>query len=229
MKSHTTIKSKQTSMAFHHQLVEQVVRDAKPAGMLLRPATQWFLWLGASLLVMAFFWMRMGVQSTLSQVMSQMPPFLFIFSAFAGSGLAAWEAISSSVPGRQTGRGYRVLAVLVLIALVSIPFLFFTHTGPLQWGSALSDDTGCVEGVSFSGLIPWIFMGWMLSRNASFNPWWTGLWSGVSAFLMGTITIQIHCPNWEMNHVLMAHLLPAAVGTIVVGLLGSFWFSRWKK
>jgi hypothetical protein len=229
MKSHSTIKSKQTPMEFHHQLVEQMVHDVKPAGMLLRPAVQWFLWLGASLLVMALFWMRMGVQPNLSQVMSQMPPFLFIVSAFAGASLAAWAAISSGIPGRQTGRLYLVLEVLVLTALVSIPFLFFTHAGPLQWGRAFTDDTGCVEGVSFSGLIPWIFMGWMLSRNASFNPWRTGLWSGVSAFLMGTITIQIHCPNWEMNHVLMAHLLPAAVGTMVVSLLGSFWFSRWKK
>jgi len=216
-------------MAFHDQLVEQVVRGAKPAGMLLRPVVQWMLWFVSSLLVMAFFWMRLGVQSNLSQVMDQMPPLFFIVTAFAGAALAAWEAISSSVPGRQTGRFYRALAVLVLIALVSIPFIFFTHSGPVDWSQALDHGTGCAEGVSFSGLIPWIFMGWMLSRNASFNPLWTGVWSGVSAFLMGTITIQIHCPNWDMDHVLMAHLLPAAVGTIVVSLLGSFWFSRWKK
>lgn len=223
------MKTKQTSLQFHHQLVEKIVHQAKPSGLRLRPVTQWFLWLASSLLVMSFFWMRMGVQSNLSQVMGQMPPLLFIVTAFAGASLAAWEAITSSVPGRQTGRGYRVLAVLVLITLVFIPFIFFAHTGSLQWGRALSDDTGCVEGVSFSGLIPWIFMGWMLSRNASFNPWWTGLWSGVSAFLMGTITIQIHCPNWEVNHVLMAHLLPAAIGTLLVSLFGFFWFSCWKK
>jgi hypothetical protein len=229
MKSHTDMKTKQTSLQFHHQLVEEIVHQVKPSGLLLRPLTQWFLWLASSLLVVSFFWMHMGVQSNLSQVMGQMPPLLFVVTAFAGASLAAWEAISSSVPGRETGRLYRALAVLFLIALVCIPFIFFAHTGSLQWGRALSDDTGCVEGVSFSGLIPWIFMGWMLSRNASFYPWRTGLWSGVSAFLMGTITIQIHCPNWEVNHVLMAHLLPAAVGTIVVSLLGSFWFSRWKK
>ncbi|SRR5665213_245945 len=229
MKTHSTIKNKQTPMVFHHQLVEQMVHNAKPAGVLLRPTVQWILWLASSLMVMAFFWMRMGVQPDLSRVMNQMPPLLFIFSAFVGAALAAWEAVSSGIPGRQTGKFYRVLAILVLVALVSIPFLFFAHADSLQWKRALVDDTGCVEGVSFSGLIPWIFMGWMLSRNASFNPLWTGVWSGVSAFLMGTITIQVHCPNWDMNHVLVAHLLPAAVGTIVVSLLGSFWFSQWKK
>ena len=164
-------------MSFHHQLVEQIVRDTKPAKWLLRPMTQWFLWLVSSLMVMAMFWMKMGVQAHLSQVMSQMPPLLFVVSAFAGASLAAWEAISSSVPGRQTGKFYRILAVLVLIALVAIPFIFFTQPGPLDLEKAFMNGTGCIEGVSFSGLIPWIFMGWMLSRNASFNPWWTGAWS----------------------------------------------------
>jgi hypothetical protein len=229
MKTQPTAKTKQTPLEFHNRIVDRMVHEAKPTGVHIRPVVQWFLWLAASLLVMAFFWMRIGVQANVSQVMQQMPPLFFILSAFAGAALAAWEAIASSIPGRQTGRLYRVLAVLVLIALVSIPFIFFVHPGSLDWGKAFLNGKGCAEGAAFSGLIPWIFMGWMLSRNASFHPWWTGLWSGVSAFLMGTITIQIHCPSWDMDHVLMAHLLPAAVGTILASLLGAFWFSRWKK
>jgi hypothetical protein len=228
MKTHTA-KTKQTPLAFHDRIVNQMVQDVKPASVLIRPAVQWVLWLAASLLVMVFFWMRMGVQANVSQVMRQMPPLLFILSAFAGASLAAWEAIASSIPGRQTGKAYRVLAMLVLAALASIPFIFFNQPGPLDLGKALSNGMGCAEGATFSGLIPWIFMGWMLSRNATFHPWWTGLWSGVSAFLMGTITIQIHCPSWDMDHVLMTHLLPAAVGTITASLLGAFWFARWKK
>jgi hypothetical protein len=229
MKTRTAVKTKQTPMEFHNQIVDQVVREAKPMGLHLRPAVQWVLWLAASLLVMSFFWMRMGMQANVSQVMQQMPPLFFILFAFAGASLAAWEAIASSIPGRQTGKFYHALAVLVLIALVSIPFIFFAHPSSLDFGKTLVNGIGCAEGAVFSGLIPWIFMGWMISRNASFHPWWTGLWSGVSAFLMGTITIQIHCPSWDMDHVLMSHLLPAAVGTIAASLLGAFWFARWKK
>jgi len=158
-----------------------------------------------------------------------MPPFTFILIAFLGASLAAWEAIASSVPGRQTPAYYRWVALVVLVAIFSIPFLFFTH--PAQWDlfKAFEDGHGCAEGASFSGLIPWIAIGWMISHNASFRPLWTGLWSGVSAFLMGTIAIQVHCPNWNTDHVLMVHLLPAAAGTLLATVLGSFWFSVWKK
>jgi hypothetical protein len=171
----------------------------------------------------------MGVQNNLSQILQSMPPLAFILTAFAGASLAAWEAIASSVPGRQMGKCYHTLSVLVILALFCIPFIFFNHPAQLDLVKSLQDGMGCAEGVSFSGLIPWIFIGWMLSRNASFRPIWTGLWSGVSAFLMGTITVQVHCPSWDMDHVLMAHILPAAVGTMLATLLGSFWFSSWKK
>ena len=126
MKTHTTAKTKQTPLEFHNQIVDQMIHQAKPQGLHLRPWQQWGLWLASSLLVMAFFWMRMGVQANISKVMGQMPPFLFIFCAFIGASLAAWEAIASSIPGRQTGKLYHALAVIVLIALGSIPFIFFT-------------------------------------------------------------------------------------------------------
>lgn len=229
MKSHSAIKTKPTPAVLHRSLVDQMVADAAPARLLIRPWAQWLLWLGFSVIVMAFFWMRIGVQNNLGQTLQAMPPLLFVLTAFAGASLAAWEAIASSVPGRQTSSWYHVLAILVIAALFSIPFLFFTHPVHLDLLKAFEDGHGCAEGVAFSGLIPWIFLGWMLSRNASFRPVWTGLWSGVSAFLMGTITIQIHCPSWDMDHVLMAHLLPTAVGTLLGTLLGAFWFSTWKK
>jgi hypothetical protein len=229
MKSHSATKNKITPAVLHRNIVDRVVADAKPARLLIRPGAQWVLWLLSSGAMMAFFWMKMGVQNNLGQTLQAMPPLLFILTAFAGASLAAWEAIASSVPGRQTSSMYQTLAILVIVALFSIPFLFFTH--PAQWDlfKSFADGHGCAEGVAFSGLIPWVFIGWMLSRNASFRPVWTGLWSGVSAFLMGTITIQIHCPSWDMDHVLMTHLLPTAAGTLLAALLGSFWFSSWKK
>ena len=95
MKTQPTAKTKQTPLEFHNRIVDQVVRETKPMGIHLKPIVQWFLWLAASLLVMAFFWMRMGVQANVSQVMRQMPPLFFILSAFAGASLAAWEAIAS--------------------------------------------------------------------------------------------------------------------------------------
>ncbi len=229
MKSHGAMKTKTTPVVLHRNLVDQMVADVKPARLLIRPWAQWLLWLGFSLLVMGLFWMRMGVQANLGQVLQTMPPLAFIVTAFIGACLAAWEAISSSVPGRQTSPVYRGFELLAILALFAIPFLFFAHPAQLNLLQSFENGHGCAEAAGFSGLIPWIFIGSMLARNASFKPVWTGLWSGVSAFLMGTITIQIHCPGWSMDHVLMDHLLPAALGTLVASLLGAFWFSAWKK
>ena len=122
MKSHNAAKTKPMPVVLHRRLVDQIAADAAPARFLIRPWTQWLLWLGSSLVVMACFWMRIGVQNNLGQTLRSMPPLAFILTAFAGASLAAWEAIASSVPGRQTGKSYHTLAVLVILALFSIPF-----------------------------------------------------------------------------------------------------------
>ncbi len=229
MKARAAQKSVKNIARMHEQLVDKIVADTRASELILRPWTQWFLWLGISLAVMGVFWMKMGIQTNAAQVLQQMPPIVFILTAFAGAALAAWEAIASTVPGRQTGSSYRVLSVLVLIALFSLPFIFFAQSGPVDLAQSFKDGSSCAEGVSLSGLIPWIFLGWMLSRNAAFHPAWTGAWSGVSSFLMGTITLQIHCPSWQLGHMLAAHLLPAAFGSFLTTFAGAFWFSRWKK
>jgi hypothetical protein len=213
----------------HRRLVERLAKDAKPAGLLLRPWHQWCLWLALSLIVMAAFWMKNGVQENMPVVLEQMPPLAFLVCAFVGAAFAAWEAITSSVPGRQTGKGYLLFTLFLLAALTAIPFVFFAQTSPVDWPQAIRDGSGCAMGVSYTGLIPWVLLGWMLSRNASFRPFWTGAWSGVSSFLMGTFTLQVHCPSWDMGHMVAAHLLPMAAGSFLATFLGAYWFSRWKK
>jgi hypothetical protein len=162
--------------------------------------------------------------------LNQMPPVLFLVLAFLGASLAAWEAIVSSVPGRQTTRGHRYLSAAVVALLFLMPFLFFAWgEGNLSLWDYCCSGLGCIEGCSLAGFVPWVVLGFILSRNASFNPLWTGAWSGVSAFLMGTFTIQLHCPAWDTGHMFAAHLLPVAAFTFLAAFLGAFWFSRWRK
>ncbi len=128
MKARTASKPMNNAAAFHRQIVDRLTRDTKPAGVILRPWIQWLLWLALSLIVMAAFWMRNGIQDDVSKVLQQMPPLAFLLTAFAGVAFAAWEAISSSIPGRQTRRPYRIVALLLLATLFSIPFIFFAQT-----------------------------------------------------------------------------------------------------
>ena len=214
----------------HKNLVRQLLSDTHPVEPIQSAWSQWGLWLTASMIMMGLALAVIKVQPGLGSAMSQMPSLTFVALAFAGAALAAWEAIASSVPGRQTGKLYPILALLVLAGLFALPLLFFPANSqafnPIE---TLKQGWGCFTLVSLVGLPSWVLLAWIVSRNAAFKPAWTGAWTGASAFLLGATTIQLHCPNNEWGHILMAHLLPVALFTLLASWAGLFWFSRWKK
>ncbi len=214
----------------HKSLVHQILSDTRPVAPIQSAWSQWGLWLTASVIMMGLALAVIKVQPGLESVMGQMPSLTFVLLAFTGAALAAWEAIASSVPGRQTGKIYQVTALLVLAGLFALPALFFSANSqafnPIE---TLKQGWGCFTVVSLVGLPPWVLLAWIVSRNAAFKPAWTGAWTGASAFLLGTTTVQLHCPNNEWGHILMAHLLPVALFTVLASWVGLFWFSRWKK
>lgn len=213
----------------HDDLVGKILSDAKPAPPVTPALAQWVLWFGAALVISALALGMMGMDSTQS-LLGRPLGFLYVFTLFAGAGLAAWEAITSSIPGRDKGFLRKTLSFLLLLLVYALPFFLLGGEGHAfdPW-KELVDGWACFRAISLVGLVPWIFLGWRLSKNAAFHPLWTGAWSGASAFLLGSLTVQMHCPNLEAGHVWMAHLLPVALFTLVAGWIGAFWFSRWRK
>ncbi len=214
----------------HDKLVDRIVSNAPPVKPVTSVFAQWSIWLALSTGVMVLFLVNFHLQTGADQILGQMPPLAFLITAYLGAALAAWEAVASSVPGRQTGKGYKVLSLLVLGALIFVPFAFFYPSGAVfdVWGSFVNG-MECVQRVCLVGLLPWIYLGRRLSRNASFSPAWTGAWSGVSAFLLGTVTVQLHCPSWDARHMVSAHLLPVLFLIFFTTFIGSYWFGRWRK
>lgn len=225
------IHKKTKDMAqIHRGLVDGLLADTRPVSPIQSAWAQWGLWLTSSVLLMGLALAILKVNPALKSALIQMPSLTFVLLAFIGSALAAWEAIASSVPGRQTSRGYQIAALIVLLALFALPVLFFApNNGSFNPIQTLREGWGCFTAVSLVGLPPWILLGWMVSRNAAFKPAWTGAWTGASAFLLGAATVQLHCPNREWGHVLMAHLLPVALFTVLASWIGLYWFSRWNK
>lgn len=192
----------------HEDLLGRILSETKPVKRVPAPVLQWVLWFGLSIFSVVLFLAAIHLQD-MNGVVHNMPSALFLLAAFLGSGLCAWEAITSGVPGRQTNTSYRLFSSLVLVGLFLMPFLFFkSGPGSFNLVSCCVSGWPCIQWGALAGFFPWIILGSLLSRNASFHPLWTGVWSGLSAFLLGTFTIQLHCPSWETGHMFVAHLLP---------------------
>src|SRR5581483_4573366 len=119
MKKRSTTPMRTKGMTqVHAQLVDRIVADVPPVKPVASVFGQWAVWLALSTGVMVLFLWKFQVQSNAGQVLEQMPPLAFLVTAYLGSALAAWEAIASSLPGRQMGKGYMGLSFLVIAGLV---------------------------------------------------------------------------------------------------------------
>jgi hypothetical protein len=215
---------------FHRNLVDRLVLEAKPVRPIAPLWTQWLAWAGLSMAVVLLFLIACDLQDNAAQIFSQWRNLVFVSASFAGSGFLAWEALAASIPGRQTGKVYKTVSFLLLGLLTAMPFAFFYTPGQgLDLAGGLADGRECAVWVGLIGLLPWAVLGYLVSGNASFKPARTGAWAGASAFLLGSAADQLHCPTWEAQHIVAAHLLPVVFLTFLAAFAGSFWFSRWKR
>ena len=175
---------KQNASQIHQSLVDQLTQT--PPENLKRgmdPLVQWALWFGLMILAMGslvvFLRPRPGLLTDI-----QNPGFgLFFALVLVGSALSAWRAVLSGIPGRGLALWQKIFLGAVLTALVLVPFIFFPAVSADVDGSRLDDDW-CFPLVLAVGFLPWVGLGSILSKNASFSPGVTGVWSGASAFLM---------------------------------------------
>lgn len=210
--------------------VEDLLRQTRPYRSVPSPLAQWAAWLGLAVLVAGLSLVILHPQEKITEILLRFPSGPFLALCFLGSAVAAWMAIGSSMPGYEPGPVPKYLAFLTLAALFAMPLLFFQKD---DLSSVLSHDmaTGwfCFRTVFLVAVPAWALLGWMISRNASFRPGWTGFWLGASSFLLGTGTIQSHCSHWECCHMLLNHLMPLWVFIAFPIWLGAHWFSRWEK
>jgi hypothetical protein len=209
---------------------EKLLAQDKPFQRVPSVLKQWLLWLALAALVSGISISILKPQDGLWDRLLQLPSGAFLLLLFIGSALAAWNGIVSSMPGEGPGPVSKTWMAVILGALVAIPLLFFT---PDHLKDVLDHDTAtgwfCFRTVVLVAIPSWVMLAWMVSRNASLHPAWTGAWLGVSAFLLGTGTIQTHCTHWDRTHILVNHLFPMVLLIALPIWIGSYWLSRWKK
>jgi hypothetical protein len=212
------------------RLVERLVAENKPTKPAPSLLSQWLIWLVFSLLVVGISLSLIGPQFEIMERLADFSSGGFLLLAFALSAFTAWMGIASSMPDYRPHPAPRLLALALILFLFSMPFLFFDRDNLHQvWTLNMADGWFCARTVVLVAFPSWVMLGWMASRNASFHPGWTGAWLGISAFLLGTGTIQLHCAHWETCHMLVDHLLPMLVLIFIPIWIGGYWFKRWKK
>jgi hypothetical protein len=191
---------------------------------------QWLIWLILALAMATGVTGLIHPQADLIQRLKDPAASFFLLLAFSGSALAAWIGIASSMPGAEASPRLKFLMGGILLVLFAMPFLFFSRdTLQAVMDHGRESHWFCVKSMVGTAFWPWIAVGWMVSRNASFHPGWTGAWLGLSAFLLGTGTVQLHCSHWECCHMLLNHLLPMVVFLFIPIWAGTYWFSRWAR
>ena len=212
------------------KLVAQLVADHRPQKPVPSVTVQWLVWLVFAAGISAFSLSLIGPQFEIWDRLQEPASGGFLGLAFVLSALCARLGIASSMPGQESGRAPRTIALLLVMALFALPFLFFGRDSLSDvWTTNWSDGWFCARTVVLVALPSWILLGFLAARNASFHPGWTGTWLGASSFLLGTGTIQMHCARWQTCHVLVDHLLPMLVLIFVPIWVGSYWFARWRK
>jgi hypothetical protein len=210
--------------------VERLLRDTHVPPRVLSVFRQWLVWLGLSIAVVAVALGLIHPQPDLMGRLLAPNSGLFLLLAFFGSAFTAWGGIASSMPGEEPGPLSKILTVFLLAALLAMPFLFFPRdTIPAVIAHSQQSHWFCTRTVLWVAFFPWTAVGWMVSKNASGRPGWTGAWLGVSAFLLGVGTVQLHCAHWQSYHMLMDHLMPMVLFLFIPVWAGTYWFSRWAK
>ena len=173
------------------RLVERLVADTKPTKPVPSVLQQLMIWLGFSLVVVVVSLYLIGPQFEIWEKLTDLSSGGFLLLAFTLSALTAWMGIASSMPDHRPHPAPRIIVALCVLFPLQHALFVLRPGQPLpglgpQYGGwmVLRADRVLVAFPS------WVMLGWMASRNASFHPGWTGAWLGVSAFLLGTGTIQ---------------------------------------
>jgi hypothetical protein len=128
--------------------------------------------------------------------------------------LLTYSLVNQIIPGSRHGIPPGLLPFGVLIAFAIATAVLFRFQDRHSW----TNNWACIQaGTSIAALaaLPlWL----VLRRGAILSPGLTGGATGLLAGLVGTTALEIHCPNLDAWHILVAHLGVALIG-LTVGLV----------
>jgi len=209
----------QASLERSARLIDSLVRKLEP----VRPlhtvrvyAVCCGVQLAVALIAAKIFGVGLGSLSRLSQ-----PAYLAIVATLAVSSAAAtFVAVRSAIPGRGVRHASAVFLLLIPLFLATSVWLSSPWGGTWHgWVQLIANGKACMTRITVVAALPWLASLLILRRLAPVREYATGMFIGLSAFLLGALAVQMVCGVTDTYHLIFAHYLPTAVGAVVIGLI----------
>jgi len=220
-------KTKKGFPAAHEGAVERMIHGLRPVKTPMPIWAQWLCWVAPVLALTVFLLSRVSLRDDMPSLSPVIYNLLVLF-IFMGAALAAWGVLESSIPAGEAKGKWKTRVAIVLYGLAFLLFVLF-----LPWDMENYPHhplyLSCFVVSLVVGLVAWAGLGLLIRHNAPLNSGRTGIWAGVSAFLVGLGVVTLHCGSHNLAHVCLEHFLPVLVYSLLVGWLGSRWLCAWKR
>src|SRR5258708_7213547 len=198
------------------QIERGIIADLHPVRPLTPARYLFAVFVGIFISIVALGAYRMGAFAM--AVMSPLQAGAILGALAASAGLLAYSLVQQMVPGSRHHIPPRWLAAGIVISLmVAIAALFQFQHDRNFWANGWA----CLRAGTPIGIIAALPIWLVLRRGAIFSPGMTGAATGLFAGLVGTSVLEIHCPNVDAWHILVAHLgvsILCALAGLVTGL-----------
>jgi hypothetical protein len=150
-------------------------------------------------------------------VMSPLQAAVILGVLAISAGFLAYSLVNQMVPGslHRIPPGLLPFGIMISLAIAIAVSFRFQHEQNF-WANGWT----CIRAGTPIGALAAVPLWFVLRRGAILSPAMTGAATGLLAGLVGTTALEIHCPNLDAWHILVAHLGVAALGTIAGFLFG---------
>ncbi len=206
------------------QLIQDLVRDARPVRRLAPVGVRWLLWvIVVALSVSLIPDILLGVRPDLAQVFHRGCSSLQVCLLTLAAIVSGWAVIALGVPGRAQNPLSRWMPVAALFAWILVIVVSGLASGMGRCGFS----PGCFGSIALVGALPAAFLYFVCRRSAPLRPVWTGVLLMGAAAAAGALGTQFSCSNESPLHLLVWHVLPViALGATGI-ILGRFIMGRW--
>ena len=203
------------SVATLRQIERGIVADLRP----VRPIAPKVYIFGAFIAIFVSI-AALGVYRLGAFALAVMSPLQagVIFGALAiSTGLLTYSLVNQMVPGSRhwIQPGLLPFGITISLAIAMAVLFQFQHEQNF-WAHGRA----CIEAGTSIGALAVVPLWFVLRRGAILSPAMTGAATGLLAGLVGTTALEIHCPNLDARHILVAHLGVAVLGAITGFLVG---------